>query len=121
MYVEHEYTELEDLQSTYSDYYKEVYGFRPRNFSDEQWNSVDYFKGALAELAERAKVVFAEEERREQENVAKFEKSVSDLCAAIGKDRETIVRWLFDGADCRDWDQYCWELGIPFGYFKEFV
>jgi len=117
-----EYTELEDLQSTYSDFYKEVYGFRPRNFTDEQWNSVEWFKGAIAELTIASKAVFAEEEAREQANIAKFEKTVTDLCFAMGKDRETVVRWMFEGADYRgDWDHYCWELGIPFGYFKEFA
>ena len=112
----------EQLHSEYYDFYKEVHGFRPRWIWAESGVPAypeQEMEELLQRLAEEAKVVFAAEEAREQENIAKFEETVAGLCKAMNKDRGTIVRWMLDGADCRgDWDQYCWELGLPFGYFK---
>jgi hypothetical protein len=42
-----EYTKLEELQSHYSDFYKDVYGFRPRSSTDEQWNSEEWLSGEI--------------------------------------------------------------------------
>lgn len=40
-------TEAEQLACTYSDFYKDVYGFRPRGLTD--WTAADY-KAAIASL-----------------------------------------------------------------------
>lgn len=45
-----EYTKLEDLQSCYSDFYKDVHGFRPRGASSEQWNSEEWLQGEIDDL-----------------------------------------------------------------------
>lgn len=45
-----EYTKLEDLQSCYSDFYKDVHGFRPRSSTDEQWNSEEWLSGEIDSL-----------------------------------------------------------------------
>ena len=45
-----EYTLLEDLQSQYSDFYKDVHGFRPRSSTDEQWNSEVWLQGEIDDL-----------------------------------------------------------------------
>jgi hypothetical protein len=42
-----EYTKVEELQSHYSDFYKDVYGFRPRSSTDEQWNSEEWLQGEI--------------------------------------------------------------------------
>jgi len=42
-----EYTKLEELQSHYSDFYKDVHGFRPRSSTDEQWNSEEWLQGEI--------------------------------------------------------------------------
>jgi len=42
-----EYTLVEILQSEYSDFYKDVHGFRPRSSTDEQWNSVQWLEGEI--------------------------------------------------------------------------
>ena len=42
-----DYTKLEDLQSHYSDFYKDVHGFRPRSSTDEQWNSEEWLSGEI--------------------------------------------------------------------------
>ena len=35
-------TELEEAQSTFSDFHKDYYGFRPRFATTELWNSVEW-------------------------------------------------------------------------------
>jgi len=42
-----EYTKVEELQSCYSDFYKDVHGFRPRSSTDEQWNSEVWLSGEI--------------------------------------------------------------------------
>jgi hypothetical protein len=114
-----EYTKLENLQSEYSDFYKEVYGFRPRFMSEEQWNSEEWFEAELKVLAERAKVVFAEEEAREQASIQQFEALVAKTIADGAKNRETALRWIMDGSDAHDdWDFLCYDYNLPYGYFK---
>ena len=47
-----EYTKLEELQSHYSDFHKDVHGFRPRSSTDEQWNSEEWLSGEIDGLHE---------------------------------------------------------------------
>ena len=42
-----EYTKVEELQSHYSDFHKDVHGFRPRSSTDEQWNSEQWLSGEI--------------------------------------------------------------------------
>ena len=42
-----EYTKVEELQSHYSDFYKDVHGFRPRSSTDEQSNSEVWLQGEI--------------------------------------------------------------------------
>ena len=37
-------TQLEELQSTFSDFHKDYYGFRPRFATDEEWNSIEWLQ-----------------------------------------------------------------------------
>ena len=43
-------TELEQLQSIYSDTYKDTFGVRPRFISDENWNNVEWLRQEIEEL-----------------------------------------------------------------------
>ena len=45
-----EMTRVEELQSHYSDFYKDVHGFRPRSSTDEQWNSEQWLQGEIDDL-----------------------------------------------------------------------
>jgi hypothetical protein len=114
----------EKMHCEYYDFYKEVHGIRPRWIYAE--GGVPAYDEAemermLDSLVEESKRVFAEEAAAELRAIAKFENYVAELCKSLGKDRETIVRWLMDGSDSMgDWDYYCFQLGVPYGYFKEF-
>ena len=56
-----EYTKVEELQSQCSDFYKDVYGFRPRSATDEQWNSEEWLQGEIDGLHEYLAQLFARE------------------------------------------------------------
>lgn len=113
-------SELEELQSIFSDFDKEVHGFRPRWMSNEQWNSIEWLGNAIRELEAEAKVVFAAEAEAEQINIKKFEETVSAVIAAGAKDRETALRWMMDGSDANgDWQFYCYLCGLPYDYFNK--
>ena len=42
-----EYTKLEELQSIFSDFHKDYYGFRPRFASTEEWNSEEWLQSQI--------------------------------------------------------------------------
>jgi len=114
----------EQLHCEYYDFYKEVHGIRPRWIyaeGGEPGYPEAEMEQMLESLGREAEQVFAAEAATEQENIAKFEETVAALCKSMNKSRETIVRWMFDGSDSNgDWDYYCFNLGVPYGYFKDF-
>ena len=61
-----DYTKLEDLQSHYSDFYKDVHGFRPRSSTDEQWNSEEWLQGEIDGLHAYLKMLGSTAQGREQ-------------------------------------------------------
>ena len=61
-----EYTKVEELQSHYSDFYKDVYGFRPRSSTDEQWNSEEWLSGEIDGLHAYLKMLGSTDQGRVQ-------------------------------------------------------
>ena len=65
-----ERTKLQNLQSEYSDLFKDHYGFRPRHDTDAQWNDEAYLEAqiqGIIDSIEGMKATFAgREELREQ-------------------------------------------------------
>lgn len=53
-------TEVEQLQCTFSDLYKEVNGFRPRFASDEQWNSAEWLREQIKNLCDEEDAYYNE-------------------------------------------------------------
>ena len=115
-----ELTVVEQLQCTYSDYYKDVHGFRPRGMAPELWNSEQWLRDEIAELDRIAPAIFAEEEAASQRQIAAFERRVNTAIELSAKDRETAIRWLQQADDCEgDLDHFSWKNSLPFGYLKE--
>ena len=115
-----ELSRQEQLVAEYWDFYKEVHGFRPR-FMNLTSMSEQELEQELADLQVVAARVFEDEKHAEDMAIKKFETTVSGLCKSMNKDRATMVRWMFEGSNCNgDWDFYCYELGVPYGYFKDF-
>lgn len=113
-----QYSELEKAQSTYSDYHKSVYGFRPRGMSDAQWNSVEWLDAAIADLDRAWPAIEAEERAAEERCIAKLEARIADAIALGARDREAAIRWIdqAEGAD-GDREYLCYLVGVPYGYF----
>lgn len=63
-------TEVEKLQDTFSDFYKDVHGFRPRFPTSEQWNSAEWLQQQIDSLhagLEQQKGTFAGREQLRDE------------------------------------------------------
>lgn len=115
-----EYTPLEEAQSFYSDFYKELHGFRPRFATAEQWNSLEWLEAQIKDLHAYAPIVEAEEAAREKEEIERFEALVATTIEAGAKDRESALRWIMDASDCDgDWEYLCYQHCLPYGYFKK--
>jgi hypothetical protein len=41
---------VDDLQSYFSDFHKDFYGFRPRSATPEQWRSADWLKSSITAI-----------------------------------------------------------------------
>lgn len=43
----YELTNLESLQNIFSDIHKDVYGYRPRSCSEDQWSSEEWLESEI--------------------------------------------------------------------------
>ena len=106
---------------TYSDLYKDVYGFRPRgayvawtHMSDEEKQKEWDF------LCSRLDAIIDERKEEEALAIVEFEKLVGKTMTAGAPDRETALRWIMDASDCGgDWEYLCFHCHLPYGYFKK--
>lgn len=113
-------SELEQLLSDYSDFYKDVYGFRPRFVGMRQW-SLEVASAEMDSLIEYSKKVFAEEEAQQLRDIVAFENHVRDLIEKFGaKDRATALRWIDQEYNCAgDREFLCYCANLPYRYFNE--
>ena len=114
-------TRAEELQSIYSDMYKDAHGFRPRHVDTFHWTE-EMFSEEFAAL----ELVIRQEELlrafAEGKAAARFEARVDDLMATGAKDAETAIRWIME-AEGANGDQAFAEylLGLPYGYITNFA
>ena len=110
-------SELDKARSEYSDFYKDVFGFRPR------W---DYSAMTLADF-DREFEFLSEESKRQQELRAKaeadaavrLEQRILSLLECGAKSRAMALRWLDEAEGTRgDVDFLCYCLGVDYGYIK---
>jgi hypothetical protein len=98
-------TMLEDLQSHYSDFYKEVHGFRPRFASDEQWNSEEWLEESINDLHAYLKALDETPTGREELRCMGFftsDKSADAEFAAAQRAERAAEEsyWMQRDADC---------------------
>ena len=110
-------SELEQLQCTYSDAYKDAYGFRPRGF-------MSMTVAELREELNRLGAVIADQEsqreRDEAEAVTRFEARVAETIKTGAGDRETALRWIHQAEGTDEDDEFlCYNLGLPYNYFRK--
>ena len=114
-----ELSPLEQAQATYWDFFKEAYGYRPRGIDTSSWTLEDFDREfeVLSGTCTQARL---SEEAAEQEAIQKFEACIATLLTNGARDRETAIRWVAESFDAgQDREYLCFQLGIPYGYFKE--
>ena len=112
----------EQLECTVWDAYKDAHGFRPRHMN-LQAMSEEELKAELEYLETVIHQNAIEQNREEQAAIVRFEARVQSTIDAGAKDRETAIRWIrsAEDADYGDDDYLCYNLGLPYGYFKKEV
>jgi len=114
-----EMSDLERASCTFWDMYKDAYGVRPRGINTSGWTLEDFDR----EFASLGQVIEAEEAQRreiEAEAAVRVEKAIDTLIRSGARDRATAIRWLHESHDTQGDDEYlCFQLGLPYGYFRE--
>lgn len=110
---------LQNLAAMFSDMYKDVYGFRPRDFITDGWTAADYER-ELALLDVALQEVMLREKNDQRLAVERFEDLIRQLLNSGAADRATAIRWLHDAEGTNGDDGYLeYTMGIPYGYIKE--
>ncbi len=112
-----ELSELEQLQTIFSDASKDAYGSRIRNVLDENWNNVEWLNAEIDHFSDIIRRNMISEQEREERSIAQVEEAIEKIIASGAKTRETAIRWFLNGETDMDYVSYLY--GIPYGYFKE--
>lgn len=113
-----DYTPLEQAAQLYSDYYKDVNGFRPRR-DTSHWTLED-FDRAMDDLSKEMEVVMESDRQMKLEAIEKFEATLKEICITCGCSKATAWKYLKDaeGDDWYDAGYYEYSVGLPYGYLK---
>ena len=105
--------ERNDLIHSYSDFYKDAYGFRPRHIcvqdlSDEQLlNDFDTFERVCKENAKEEAIQLEADEKAWDELIQKT------ISLGAG-DKETALRWIVEAEEDWDAEAIVWRHGLLF-------
>ena len=112
-------SDLEQAQCQYWDMYKDAYGVRPRGVDTSTWTLAD-FDAEFQLLGEIIKQEDIARKAAETEAIEKFEQHViNTVCMGAGN-RETALRWIMDASNANgDWEYLCYDLGLPYHYFRK--
>ena len=125
--------EFNDLASYYSDFHKEVYGFRPRQMALCACDYPDH--AALVEAMSHltrlvdgvnayAPTVFAQREAETKKAIDDFEAYVTQCLQVGANNRADAIAWICDSYNVANMEgQMGWEhleylTDIPFGYIQ---
>ena len=112
-------SEREQLETIYSDAYKDAYGFRPRG---HVFDAVEELRAAIERCSAEIELRIAEEKESMRRAMLEFEVRVASVIEAGAADRETAVRWIADADGCADdLEHLCYVNGLPFSYFDKKV
>lgn len=109
--------------SNYSDLHKDVYGFRPRGYSNK-FASQEEFDAEYAYLIKCLKENMERDTQVQQENCATFEAVIANVRSFVqGATCHDAVRYIMQQLDCEmyGYDFVDFEYGLPYGYTKKFV
>ena len=126
--------EFNDLAGYYSDFHKDVWGFRPRSialcacdYPDHQSlvEAMSHLKRLVDGVEAAAPAVFEEERKQRERNIAEFEAQVVSNIQYGAKDRADAIAWICDSygvaneAGQDGWEHLEWQVGVPFGYVQK--
>jgi len=112
-------SDLEQAQCQYWDMYKDAYGVRPRGVDTTKWTLAD-FDAEFKLLGEIIKQEDIARKAAETEAITKFEQHVINTICMGARDRETALRWIMDASNANgDWEYLCYDLGLPYHYFRK--
>lgn len=107
----------EEMVEGYSDFYKDVHGFRPR---------FEFFRMTAAELqadydffSKQIELNNKLDEEREIEAIDHFRDLIADCLECGAESEDQAITWLFEGENqtdinCQDVEHWIWELGFLF-------
>jgi hypothetical protein len=99
--------------------YKDAYGVRPRGVDTSSW-TLEQFEAEFASLATAIEQADIQRKADEADAIAKFEQHVINTMCMGARDRETALRWIMDASTANgDWEYLCWDLGLPYHYFRK--
>ena len=114
-----EMSDLEQAQCMFWDMYKDAWGVRPRGIDTSNW-TIEDFDAEFESLQKTINANFEQEQAQQAEAVKKFEQHVTNTICMGARDRETALRWIMDASNANgDWEFLCYDLGLPYGYFKK--
>ena len=109
----------DELISTLWDLYKDVNGIRPRGINYASW-SEEKLDREVEHLSRMLEITLVEEREVEAANAAKFEARITAMMQDHNITRASALRWIHDaeGTNGND-DGLEFELGLPYGYFRQ--
>lgn len=126
--------EFNDVASFFSDFHKDVYGFRPRimplcacDYADEAElrDALVQVKAMLAAVQKDSVSVFEEEELRTKKCIDDFEAYVSKCIEVGATDRADAISWMCESygvanePSVEGWESLEYTTGVPFGYIQK--
>lgn len=112
-------TPLEQAQATYWDIYKDAYGVRPRWIDTTKW-TIEQFEAEFASLATAIEQADTQRKADQNEAITKFEQHVTNTVCMGARTRDTALNWIMDASNANgDWEYLCFDLGLPYGYFRK--
>jgi len=104
----------------YSDFFKDVYGFRPRHSSFyDKCTSDDQKQVMWDDLSAAYVIEMKYQEEREKEAITAFEALIIKAITLGASNRKTAIRWLSQAIGDNDPGYICYSLGIPYSYEGE--
>ena len=114
-----ELSRKEQLAATHYDFYKDVYGIRPRWMNYEDMSEQE-LEQELDNLSKQAEIEAKLEKERQAKAADDVEHVILNLMMSGAKDRSMAIKWLHEANNTDGDDDFlCYTLDLPYGYFKE--
>lgn len=109
----------DQLAATHYDFYKDVYGIRPRWMNYDAMTEAE-LEAELEQLGKQADAQAEIEAERQAKAADDVEHVILNLLMSGARDRDMAIKWLHEAHNTQgDEDSLCYVLGLPFDYFSK--